>query len=56
MSIFYYIVILKCTNDFIFLFVKSLLYIICALNAKTNTVISSNSLTWSREVNNIWLY
>ena len=32
--VFYYIVILKCMNDFIFLFVKSLLYIICPLNAK----------------------
>ena len=32
--VFYYIVILTCTNDFIFLFVKSQLYIICALNAK----------------------
>ena len=32
--VFYYIVILKCMNDFYFSFVNSLLYIISALNAK----------------------
>ena len=41
---------------FYFLFVKPLLYTICALNAKTNTVISSNRWTWSRETNTIGLY
>ena len=54
--VFYYVVILKCINGFIFLFVKSLLYIICALNAKTKTVIPSDSWTWSREANTIGLY
>ena len=54
--VFYYIVILKWMNDFIFLYVKSLLYIIGALNAKTNTVIQSKTWTWSREANTIELY
>ena len=40
-NVFYNIVIFKCMNDF--LFVKSLLFINCALNAKTNNVIPSNS-------------
>ena len=41
---------------FIFLFVKSLLYTISTLNAKTPAVIPSNNWTWSREANTIELY